>query len=143
MLAELQAMVGADRAVERLLSLMRRQVYAPQEYLIRQGDEADTIYFVESGQVTAQLETTEKAPVRLETMGSGRLVGELGFCLNIKRTAAVIADEPSVIYALSRSELTALEKVDAEAFQLFYSIILHILGERVVHLIRTVEALEQ
>lgn len=141
--AELQAIVSGQRGVEKLLTYMQRKTYAAGEYLMRQGDEPDTIYFIESGQVTAQLEALERAPVRLETMGRGRTVGELGFYLGNKRTAAVVADKASVIYSLSRSELAEIEKLDAEAANAFHRLVVHLLGERVTHLIRAVDALER
>jgi SulP family sulfate permease len=143
LVAELKAIVGEHRQVEKLLPHMNRREYAPGEYLIRQGDEPDRIYFIDSGQVTAQLEVPDQPTVRLERMGSGRSVGELGFYLEIKRTAAVIVDEPSVIFSLSKQQLAKMEQADPEAANLFHRIIVHLLGERVVHLIRTVNALER
>jgi SulP family sulfate permease len=140
--AQLSAIVGGQYDFEKLLSYLHRRDYAADEYLIRQGDEQDMVFFIESGQVTAQLETPNRPPVRLETLGSGRAVGELGFYLEIERTAAVVVDEPSVIYALSRRELAAMEMIDPETSNLFHRIIVRLLGERVVHLIRVVEALE-
>ncbi len=143
LMAELGTLVGGPGGVEKLLAYMHRQEYAAGEYLIRQGDEPEMIYFVESGQVTAQLEVPGQAAVRLETMRGGRSVGELGFYLGIKRTAAVIVDEPGVIYSLSRQELAQIEKTDPEVANLFHRINLQLLGERTVHLIHTVSALER
>jgi SulP family sulfate permease len=143
LLSELKAIADEPDNIEALVSSMHPMLFTPGEYLIRQGDEPDTIYFISTGQVTAQLESPGKAPVRLETMGGGRAVGELGFYLGIPRTAAVIIDEPSVIFSLTRSELLNLEKTDPEAANLFHRIIVHLLGERVVHLIRAVQALER
>jgi hypothetical protein len=55
----------------------------------------------------------------------------------------VIVDEPSVIYSLLKQELENMEKSDPEAANLFHRIVVHLLGERVVHLMRAVEALER
>lgn len=143
LLTELKTIVGDSQQVDNLISYMNRKEHTTGEYLIQQGDEPDMVFFIDSGQVTAQLEAPDKPTVRLETMSSGRSVGELGFYLNIKRTAAVIVDEPSVIYSLSKQELEAMEEKDPEAANLFHRIIVHLLGERVVHLIRTVNALER
>lgn len=140
--AELSAIAnGAD--VSRLLAHMQLRRFAPGDYLIHQGDQPDTIFFIDSGQVTAQLEQPGQPPVRLETMGAGRTVGELGFYLGIPRTAAVIVDEPSAVYTLSQADLAHIEARDPEAANLLHRIVVHLLGERVVHLIRTVDALER
>lgn len=143
LLSELKAISGEEESVQKLLSYMSCRKYEAGEYLIRQDDRPDTIYFIESGQVTAQWESTDQAPVRLETMGGGRLVGELGFYLGIKRTAAVIVNQPGIIYSFSRSELDVLEKSDPEIANLFHRIVVQLLGERVVHLLRVVETLER
>lgn len=139
----LKAIVGGDAGVEKLLSFMTRREYQEGEHLIRQGDSPDTIYFIESGEVTAQWENSGQDPVRLEKMGGGRLVGELGYYLNIKRTASVIVNAPSVIYSFSRQGLAQVEKDAPEITNLFHRIVAHMLSERVVHLLHVVETLER
>lgn len=141
--AQLMAIMNGVGDAEELVHHMNRREFAAGDYLIRQGDEPDMIFFIESGQVTAQVEAPGKSPLRLETMRGGRTVGELGFYLGIPRTAAVVVDEPSVIYSLSRQELTHIEGSHAEVANVFHRIIVRLLGERVVHLIRTVNALER
>ena len=128
---------------ETLLPFLHRQEYGPGEYLILAGDAPDFVYFIESGQVTAQLEPPGQAPVRLETMYGGRTVGELGFYLGTTRTACVVADAPSIVYALSTTDLHRMETDAPEAASLFHRIIVLLLSERVAHLTRTVGALER
>lgn len=101
------------------------------------------LYFVETGQVTARVEDPGREPVRLETMQGGRVVGEIGFYLGNPRTAAVVTDEPSTIYRLSRSALQQMEKTDPEVASTFHQIIVHLVTERLTHLINTVQALER
>jgi SulP family sulfate permease len=126
-----------------LFEFLEKKVVKAGEYLIRQEDEADHIYFVESGQVTAQLEYIHEAPVRLETMKSGRVIGELGFYLGQKRTAAVVADEPSTVYYLSAKNLAQMEKKSPQVASYFHQLIIQLMAERTTHLIRTVAALEK
>lgn len=126
-----------------LFKYLEKRAAKTGDYLMRQGDDPDNIYFVESGQVTAQLENPSKPPVRLETMKSGRVIGELGFYLGQKRTAAVIADEPSTVYLLSAEKLAEMEKKSPEVASYFHQIIIQLMAERTTHLIRTVAALEK
>lgn len=126
-----------------LVPYLERQEVEPGFYLIHQGDAPDDIFFVESGQVTAQLERRGREPVRLETMKGGRVVGEIGFYLGTQRTAEVRADEPTTIYRLSQAKLEAMEQTDPTAAATFHRIIAHLLAERAVHLIRAVDALLQ
>ena len=129
-------------ATGRLAGYMERRDVDQGARLIRQGDEPDQLFFIESGQVTAQLESADAPPMRLETMQGGRSVGELGFYLGTKRSAAVVADRPSTIYSLSQEALHRIEHEDPEAALAFHRIIVHLLGERVLHLVRTVDALQ-
>ena len=99
------------------------------------------MYFIESGQVTAQLEQPGREPLRLETMRGGRTVGELGFYLGTRRSATVVADRPTVVYVLTQAELARLEREDPAAAHAFHRVIVHLLGERVLHLVRAVDAL--
>ena len=129
-------------ATERLLGYMERRDVPAGDYIIRQGDNATQLFFVESGQLTAQLEPPGAPTVRLETMQGGRAVGELGFYLGTQRSAAVVADRASVLYSLSQATLTRVEADDPEAAYAFHRIIIHLLGERVLHLVRAVDILQ-
>lgn len=130
-------------ATERLVGYMERHEANEGDYLIRQGSEADHLFFIESGQISARLEGAAGVPMRLETMQGGRAVGELGFYLGTRRSAAVVVDRPSVIYRLSHDALSRIERDDPEAAQAFHRIIIHLLGERALHLVRVVEALQK
>jgi SulP family sulfate permease len=139
---QLSAQLPEQPGLRAALEFLDRQDIEPGAYLMRQGEPPDKLYFVEKGQVTVQREPSSgAAPVRLETMGSGRVVGEIGFYLDQTRTAAVRADEPTTVYRLSREQLAQMEKADPEAASAFHRLVVHLLAERVTHLIRTVDAL--
>ncbi|MBN9387617.1 MAG: SLC26A/SulP transporter family protein [Chloroflexi bacterium] len=143
LITELKGIVGQGKEVEKLLTHMECKEYVAGEYLIRQDDTPNSIYFIESGKVTARWAGQDQNEVRLETMGGGNLVGELGFYLGIRRTADVIVNEPSVIYSFSRQKLADVERVDPESANLFHQIVATRLGERVVHLLGIVENFER
>lgn len=129
--------------LETLFSFLERRPVPMGGYLMRQAESADVVYFVESGQVTAQLEFPAEKPVRLESMGPGHVIGELGFYLKQKRTAAVVADVPSVVYALSADNLARMEETAPEVAFHFHRLIIQLLAARTTHLIRVVEAFEK
>ena len=136
----LQAILPGE-ATARLAGHLERRDAPAGATLIRQGDEPDVIYFIESGQVTARLEQPGRAPLRLETIRGGRMVGELGFYLGTRRSAAVVVDRPAVVYVLTQAELARIEREDPAAAYAFHRIVIHLLGERVLHLMWAVEAL--
>jgi len=142
LLAQLSSLVKNDGA-EKIIPYLERREYLPGEYLMKEGDEADLMYFIESGQVTAHLGKPGENSVRLETMYGGRTVGEMGFYLGSQRTASVVADQPSVIYSLSSEALKKMESDDPESASIFHRMMVLLLSERVAHLSRTVGALER
>jgi sulfate permease, SulP family len=132
-----------DEDVEKLIFYLHRREYCKGEYLIKEGDAADFIYFIHSGQVTAQLETPGKKPVRLETIHSGRTVGEIAFFLGTRRTASVVVNQDAVVYSLSIEDLNQMEVKDPQSANLFHRLSVILLSQRVIHLTNAVRALER
>lgn len=139
---QLRAIFHDGENIEKLIPFLERREYRAGEYLIREGDAPDYIFFIHSGQVTAQLETQSGESIRLETMCSGRSVGEIAFYLGTRRTASVVADKDSVVYSLSIDDLKNMEASSPEIANIFHRVSVFLLSERVMHLTRTVRALE-
>lgn len=140
---QLRSFLPDSTNLENLLKYLERLDVGPGYYLMKQGDPPGDLYFIESGQVTAQLEFPDRNPIRLETMRGGRVVGEIGFYLNSTRTAAVVTNEPSTIYRLSLQKLQQMEQTAPEAASTFHQVIIHLLSLRLTHLINTVNALQR
>ncbi|SPB16333.1 sulfate transporter membrane protein [Caballeronia novacaledonica] len=82
---------------------------APGEYVFRQAEPGDSIYFVETGRVTVALSVGEGRTLRLRSFGAGTIVGEMAAYTGAERSADVIADEPTVVLRLALSTLRRLE----------------------------------
>ncbi|MCZ3388108.1 MAG: MFS transporter [Actinomycetia bacterium] len=65
--------------------------------VIREGDEGDRFYVIESGRATASYRGE-----KLRSMGPGDPFGEIALLRDVPRTATVTADEPMVLLALDR-----------------------------------------
>ena len=126
-----------------MLTYFEQRSIAPGDYLIHPNEPADDMFFIELGQVTAQIEEQGGAAMRLETMRGGRVVGELGFYLGRRRTAAVVADESCNVYRITRDALRRLDAENPAAASTFHLIIARLLSERAIHLIDTVDALQR
>jgi sulfate permease, SulP family len=140
---QLQELLSSSANLAALFNYLELQEVEADTYLIHQGDAPDHIYFVASGRVTARLERPGKTPVRLETMRAGRVVGEIGFYLGRARTACVVAEEPSTVYRLTASSLERMEQHAPEAASALHRIIVHLLAERVSHLIVAINTLQR
>jgi SulP family sulfate permease len=136
---------GNQRLESRLSSLMshfeRVQIDAGQ-VLIKLGDLADDLYFIDSGQVTARLDRPGLPPIRLETAGSGSVIGEIGFYLGGERTADVIADTPCILYRMRLNDLQRLEETDPETASTLHRVIVLLLAERIVNMTNSLKTLE-
>ena len=124
----------------RLKEFLERIEFAAGEYLIRQGEEADKLYFIEHGMVSVFLEMDNSKRVRLQTLGLGTAVGELDLYLGKTCTASVIADSPAITYRLTRTALLEMRQKEPTLAAAFHEYVAHLLSERLAATTRTLEA---
>src|SRR5438876_4206223 len=93
--------------VARLVPELEEVVLAPGDVLVRQGDPADALFIVASGQVRAELQGPD-GTTALETIGAGKLIGEVALLGGDRRTATVRATSPTRVWRLSRQKLVRL-----------------------------------
>ncbi len=116
----------------RLKTYLEKLQFAPGDHLIHQDAEASDLFFIEMGQVSVYLELDNDRRVRLRTLGMGTVVGELGFYLDIKRSASVIADVTTQAYRLTRDGLRAMKTNDPELAIILNEYMLRVISERLV-----------
>jgi len=138
---QLNRVIPDSKDVKKLMGYLEKQEVKKGDYLMRQGDQPDEMYFIEAGLITAQLELPDGKIMRLRSMRGGTTVGEMGMYLGNKRTASVVADRTSVVYRLSRSALNEMEKNDPKVAALLHHWIARLLAERLADNNRTIEAL--
>lgn len=127
--------------VDRLMKYLERKEVGQGEYLMREGDPGDEMYFVESGLVSVQLEAPDGQVMRLRTIRGGATVGEIGLYLGTPRTASVVTSRPSAVYRLSAEALKAMRGEDPEVAALLHEWIARLLAERLTENNRTIAAL--
>lgn len=126
---------------QAFVGLLERCEVARGDHLLRQGEAADTLYFIESGRVSVYMDLDSGASVRLRTMGGGSIVGELGLYLGGRRNASAVADSDTVAYRLRPETLARIEAEAPELAAGFHRFIARLLAERVVSTNRTLQAL--
>ena len=67
--------VLSERHRLMLASCARHFRAEPGEYLAREGEEAQSFYLIQTGQVVIQIHRAERGAVRLQTVGPGEVVG--------------------------------------------------------------------
>ncbi len=129
------------QGVDRLMQYLEKRKVDVGEYLMKQDDPSDDMYFVESGLVSVELELPNGRRMRLRSIRGGATVGEIGIYLGGTRTASVVASRPSTVYRLSLQSLEKMREKDPEIAALFHEWIARLLAERVAESNRMFEAL--
>lgn len=102
------------------------------EYLIREGDSADAMYFVREGKVSVHLEQLgENNPKRLRIYGPGTVVGEIAMYIGGVRSASVITKTPVRVWRISRDALERMREENPKAAAIFHEYLARLLSERV------------
>jgi SulP family sulfate permease len=138
---QLNEFIGENGITARIMKYLELLDFPAGFKLIQQGDLPGSMFFLEQGVVTVQLEEPGKEPVRLNTLNSENLVGELGFYLGSKRNASVIAETPIKVYRLTSESIRSMESSDPEAAAAFHKFIVLIMADKLSHIMSTVETL--
>jgi len=138
---QLQRAIPELKDVKKLMGYLEMQEVGKGDYLMHQGEKPNEMYFIESGLLTAQLELPDQKIMRLRSMRGGTTVGEVGIYLGDIRTASVVAEQPSVVYRLTKKALNNMKEKDPEVAALLHQWIASLLAERLADNNRTIEAL--
>ena len=127
--------------VESLVGYLERVEAEANVPLMRRGDAPDAMYFVESGRLNIQLETADGDFIRLRSIRSGTVIGEVGMYLHQTRTADVVPVQKSVLYRLSTEALQRMEADQPQTAAALHEWVARMLAERLADNNYTIEAL--
>jgi SulP family sulfate permease len=128
-------------SVTHLLTYMERQDVVAGQYLVRQGEKPQGLYFIESGRITVQLESPDGRVARVRTMNAGTIVGEIGLYLGSQTSAAVVAEEAGTLYYLSSNNLKKMESEAPALAAAFHKFVAQHLSERLAETMEILQAL--
>ena len=128
---ELEAMFLKDWQIQGFLKYLVPIEYSSGQHICKQGEQADSMYFIESGRVTAQLELPGGKTIRLITMGPGTVFGEMGLYTDAPRSAAVVTDQDAKLYELTEENLKSMQINDPEMATALHRYIIRLLAERI------------
>ncbi|MBF0110822.1 MAG: cyclic nucleotide-binding domain-containing protein [Magnetococcales bacterium] len=134
--------IGTHERIPDMVKVLDRLSFPHEGVLIRRGDPADCIYFLESGNVKISLTLPDGRTLRLRTMTSGAIVGDVGVCLGQTRTADVIAEGEVVVYRLDVRTFEAMEEQDSNLAILFHRLLERALAEKIVAMNEAMKALQ-
>ena len=127
---------------QALLTYLERREVATGQTLIRQGEPSNGLYFIATGRVTVWLAGDDGSQLRLRTMASGAVVGEVGWYLGQPASASVVADEAGAVYYLSATNLKRMEQKTPDLAIKFHTFIVRLLSERMAKMNDMVQGLQ-
>jgi SulP family sulfate permease len=107
-------LLGADappNAMEVFRRYLEPVALAAGDFLFREGQKSDEMYFVESGSLEVVKSTLDGRSLRLSKVRSGAILGEMALYTGLPRSASAVAAEPATLSRLTRD---AREKLQAE-----------------------------
>jgi sulfate permease, SulP family len=128
-------------AAKRLAGYLEILRLSPNEYLIRQHDEANDLYFVQIGQLSTFLELDDGQRLRLRTTTMGTMVGEMSYYLNTQRSASVIADMHSVVHRLSAASIQEMRVKDPQLALALNELVTRVIANRLVNTNQAIAAM--
>jgi SulP family sulfate permease len=109
--------------------------------LTRQGDPPDDLFVLESGRLRVEMMSPEGTRMRLSSMSSGVVVGEVALYLGAPRTADVVAETPCGVLRLSRESIERMEVAEPELAAALHRWLAETLAERLSDASRAFDAL--
>lgn len=129
-LERIRSALPEGSSLSGFMAYLESRSFAPGEYLLRQGEPADEILFIESGRVTVRLALPGGRSMRLRSLTVGTMIGEIGMYLKQPRNASAIADEPTRAHVLSAAKLREMEARDPHLANALHHAIATLLAER-------------
>jgi len=126
---------------DRFMGYLEESIVEENTPLIMKGDLPSGIYLIERGQVTIRIELESGGTKRLQTTGSGTVIGEIGAYLGRPASATVIADMPSIVYFLSLESLDRMEQDDPAIAAAFHKFMVELTSQRLINTDTTLQAL--
>lgn len=139
--SQLKRSFAHPELVDSLMGFLERVEAEGGQTLMRRGEASDAMYFVEAGRLNIELETPDGDVIRLRSIRSGTVIGEMGLYLKQARTADVVTLQPSVLYRLSAEALMKMESEQPQTAAALHEWIALMLAERLSDNNRALEAL--
>ena len=135
-------MVGTEHA-HQLAKDCRRLEVAAGDVIVRQGDAAESMYFILEGRVSVVVNGGGRPKVRVRSLGAHTMIGEMGLIAGQARSATIEAELASVLYVLEADAFDRVRRTNPALFQALLAYVVTVMAERLSFANRTIEALRR
>ncbi|HUO92075.1 MAG TPA: SulP family inorganic anion transporter [Rhizomicrobium sp.] len=126
-----------------LAGLCKRIEVAEGDIIARQGDASDAMHFIFDGRVGIIVETGEGNALRVRSLGPRTIIGEIGLLTQRPRSAHIVAETPSVLYALGLDAYDHLKRDNPALIQALLTYVVKVIGERLSFSNQTIGVLQR
>jgi len=102
-----------EEQIQAIIPLMTEEQYKSDDYIIKEGNTNDKIYFIIEGQVSVL-----KKDVTITHFGEGEAFGEMEVLDVMPATASIKAISPVTVISISNKTLREIYKIDIKIFAL-------------------------
>ncbi len=108
LLARLELFRGlSQEETSRLASASRRETFAPEELIVREGEDSTEMFIIQSGRVRVEAKTLSGVEVVSE-LKHGEFFGEMSLLTGARRAANVVASVETEVLVLDRETMSPL-----------------------------------
>lgn len=93
-----------NEEIEKLAAVASVRTFAKHAVVIREGEQADSIYLINSGKVKVLISDTEGHEVILSILGPGDYFGEMSLIDSQPRSATVVSMEPVHFAVITKAD---------------------------------------
>ncbi len=128
---------GEEEKVGILMNAMDRVEVEEREKLFEQGDTDTGLFILDRGSMTALISTEHDGWKRVKKFRPGSLIGEMSaYTPDKKRTATVVANEPSVLYQLTSEKLAEIDSDNLMLTASIHELVARTLSNRITYMNR-------
>jgi SulP family sulfate permease len=135
--------LGEQVPVASFLAYLERRDLADGHVLYRIGEPSDHIDLVASGTLGVDIPTAAGSLLRVRTIDTHTVLGEMGFFRRAPRSANVSTQGPATVYTLSREGFERMRREQPGLANAFEDFILRVLADRITLSERAVAALSR
>lgn len=139
----LQQQLGDRVSCADLIAFLERKDIASAQVLYREGEPADNVDLVAAGSLVIDIAKGKGESLRVRTIMTHTVVGEMGFFRNALRSATVSSDGPATLFTMTRANFERMRRERPDLASAFDDFILRVLADRVNFANREIIALSR
>ena len=120
----------AEEDIDALMNFFVVENRSEGEYLFREGDKGESLYFVGSGTVVVVMQLPQQAERILRKFKAGAILGEMAIYTGENRTASVRIEKDATLFRLDQSALDNMARKFPASTSALHTYIVRIMSER-------------